>query len=303
MRSLSIPAIVALSVIVIGCGTPAAKNGSWEPRTNVESSLKIQASDCANPWTHLNLYNNPDNFQFAIVADRTSGHRPGVFAEAVRKLNLLKPEFVISIGDLIEGSSGDDAEVNQRWDELEGLVSKLQMPFFYVPGNNDIANKLMDRIWRERFGRSYYHFAYRNVLFLCVNTEDTKNGFISHQQIEYFREVLKTNVNVRWTLVFMHQPLWRSQGSGWLELELLLAERDYTVFAGHLHRYVKSKRNDRTYYILATTGGRNLGLAHRFFGYTLCQFDHIVWVTMTDDGPVIANLLLDGILDDEPCLQ
>ena len=26
------------------------------------------------------------------------------------------------------------------------------------------------------------------------------------------------------------------------------------------------------------------------------EFDHFVWVTMTEDAPVIANVLLDGIL-------
>ena len=25
------------------------------------------------------------------------------------------------------------------------------------------------------------------------------------------------------------------------------------------------------------------------------EFDHVVWVTMTVDGPLIANLLLEGI--------
>jgi hypothetical protein len=29
------------------------------------------------------------------------------------------------------------------------------------------------------------------------------------------------------------------------------------------------------------------------------QFDHVVWVTMTDAGPRIANLLLEGIWDED----
>jgi hypothetical protein len=42
---------------------------------------------------------------------------------------------------------------------------------------------------------------------------------------------------------------------------------------------------------LATTGGGS-GLRGNRFG----EFDHIVWMTMTDNGPVMANLRLDGIL-------
>ena len=33
----------------------------------------------AKPYSHLNFQNNPDNFQFAVIGDRTGGHRPGVF--------------------------------------------------------------------------------------------------------------------------------------------------------------------------------------------------------------------------------
>lgn len=33
-------------------------------------------------------------------------------------------------------------------------------------------------------------------------------------------------------------------------------------------------------------------------GIPFGEFDHIVWVTMTDKDPIIANLLLDGIFDE-----
>ncbi|MHC4544515.1 MAG: metallophosphoesterase family protein, partial [Planctomycetota bacterium] len=195
MRFLSNFFLVVSTVILVGCA-------------GVGLDLKIQASDGANPWTHLNLYNNPDNFQFAIVSDRTGGHRPGVFADAVEKLNLLKPEFVVSIGDSIEGYTHDEAEIARQWDEFDILVNRLQMPFFYVPGNHDISNTTMAKKWQERLGSSYYHFVYRDVLFLCLNTQDGSSRWIDDQQMRHFQKVLKENRNVRWTLVFMHQPMW-----------------------------------------------------------------------------------------------
>jgi len=42
-------------------------------------------------------------FTFAIVSDRTGWHRPGVFESAMARLNWLSPDFVMSVGDLIEG--------------------------------------------------------------------------------------------------------------------------------------------------------------------------------------------------------
>lgn len=289
MRFLSNLFIFVSAIIFIGCAA-------------VEPDLKIRTSDSANPWTHLNLYNNPDNFQFAIVADRTGGNRPGVFADAVEKLNLLKPEFVVSVGDLIEGYTQDNTELNQQWDQFDSIVKKLQMPFFYVPGNHDISNAAMANKWQQRLGSSHYHFVYRDVLFLCLNTQDGSSRWIDDRQMQYFQEALEANKDVRWILVFMHQPMWYSGSyENWQQFELLLADTPYTVFAGHLHVYSKSIQEGRQYYLLATTGGAGKGSAGKPAGIEECQFDHIVWVTMTDDGPVMANLLLDGIMDDEPC--
>ena len=291
---------VALAVILLGCG-------------RADKNLKIQISRQANPWTNLNFYNDPGNFQFAIVSDRTGGgqRRQGVFENAVEKLNLLKPEFVISVGDLIQGGIEDENDINQQWDDFDNLVNNLDMPFFYVPGNHDISNTVMEKIWHQRLGADYYYFVYRNVLFLCLYTGDDficgrqQAGCISKEQIEYFRKVLKANKNVRWTLVFMHNNFWqKGKASESLErFEALLSDRPYTVFAGQEHVYSKTIRNGRYHYVLATTGGGGTGERRQLLGLDSCEFDHIVWVTMTNDGPVTANLLLDGILNDEPCPQ
>ena len=47
--------------------------------------------------------NSADAFRFVVVSDRTGGHQPGAWAQAVEQINRLKPDFVVSIGDLIEG--------------------------------------------------------------------------------------------------------------------------------------------------------------------------------------------------------
>ncbi len=286
MRLPKYLAILALVIALGGC----------------RSSLNIRPSGGVHPWTHLRPANKARNFQFAIVADQTGGHRPGVFAQAVEKLNLLQPEFVMSIGDFIEGKIEDDAELDRQWDEFDAMARKLEMPFFYVPGNHDISNEVMAEKWRRRLGSSYYHFIYRDVLFLCVNTEDQSKRSISDRQVRYFRKVLDENSNVRWTLVFMHEPVWKNPTiENWRQFEALLADRNYTVFAGHNHKYSKSTRLGRRYYTLATTGASGAGPDGTPAGADKCQFDHIVWVTMTDEGPQMANLLLDGILSDSPC--
>ena len=257
-------------------------------------------SEARNPWTSTKLNNDPDEFQFAIVSDRTGGHRPRIFSQAVQRLNLLQPEFVLSVGDLIEGGRKKPAQLEAEWKEFDGYVRKLQMPFFYVPGNHDVGNKTTDALWREKFGRRHYHFVYRNVLFLILNTDDppgSGRGHLGKEQIDYAREVLADNKGVRWTIVAMHKPIWLAANlakSGWLEVEKALADRPYTVFVGHIHRYQKFVRQGRNYYQLATTGGGS-----KMRGVAYGEFDHIVWVTMKKRGPVLANILLDSVLPED----
>ncbi|MFO8006720.1 MAG: sugar-binding protein [Candidatus Brocadiia bacterium] len=247
----------------------------------------------AHPWTHLQARNNPDAFQFAVITDRFGGGRPGIYEQAVERLNLLQPEFVVSVGDLIDGYTEDPAVVNTQWDELVDIVERLEMPFFYVGGNHDITNPLMADIWRERFGPSYYHFVYGDVLFLCLNTEDGEPTAISDRQVDYMREALAAHPDARWTFVFMHKPLWLHDSppvANWQRIEQALAGRPHTVFAGHWHAYRLHEREQGDYYVLATTGGGS-ELRGALYG----EFDHVVWITMADGGPRVANLMLDGI--------
>ena len=266
------------------------------------------------PWTKREFLNDPRNFQFAIVTDRTGGMRPGVFSRAVEKVNELQPEFVITVGDLIPGgrTAKNEAEVRRQWKEVNGFVEKFEMPFFYLPGNHDVSNPLMDRIWDEMFGVRYYSFVYHDVLFLCLNTQggEGTRPFLGEKQITWAKKEIADHPDVRWTMVFVHQPLWvmeegirrnvngqpviQKSKTGWPEIEAALAGRKHTVYAGHVHRYAKFERNDANYYTLGTTGG---GSALR--GTAFGEFDHATWITMTDEGPRMMNLTLDGMLAED----
>ncbi|MEM1134389.1 MAG: PA14 domain-containing protein [Bacteroidota bacterium] len=262
-------------------------------------NLKAQQKDFTSEvfpeskaWTNLNFYNNPDHFQFAIVSDRTGGLRPGIFAKAVEKLNLLMPEFVMSVGDFIQGYTQDSLEVNRQWDEFNQILSPLKMPFFYLPGNHDFTNDMMRNQWMERYGRDYYYFKYKNVLFITMNTSDEDETMFSEKQTDYVKRVLNENQDVRWTMIFMHHPAWSYRGNNnFTAIEEVLEGRKYTVFAGHTHRYMHSVRQNQNYYVLATTGGGSSLIGPKFG-----RFDHVTWVTMGDDGPQMLNLKLDGMI-------
>ncbi len=304
----------------------------------------------ARPWTSLDSLDGPERFHFVVVTDRTSRARPGVFRGAMDKVNLVQPAFVMSVGDLIEGYTEDAAQIEREWNEMEAMTGQLDAPFFYVAGNHDMMNREMEAAWARRFGASYYHFVYKDTLFLVLNAEyfdwtdiegdssDRTRGpghdkwafTAEHRstqaaQMTYAEKVLAQNTGVRWTFVFIHKPFWsaswvqppRDEQTGrfvldgyaaedvypvnlevtadWARLQALLGDRDYTAFAGHRHNYEYLDFSDRAHthehITLATTGGIS-----NLRGVSFGEFDHVLWVTMTDDGPVFANLLLDGIL-------
>jgi len=290
MKFLRLFLIVIVSLSFTGCEKTTNQNNP---------TLIINTSAGPNPWTHLYFYNDPDNFQFVLLSDRTGDHVPGLYEKTVDKVNLMMPEFVMCVGDLIEGKTEDNDQLKAEWHQFDAIVNQLEMPFFYLPGNHDISNKTMAKFWKDRFGASYYHFIYKHTLFLCLNTEDQGIATnISDEQLDYFKNVILSNTDVRWTVVFLHKPMWtypKKPGyDNFRKLQNLLADRPYTIFAGHKHRYGKDIINNKNYYILSTNKDGKQNIAD-------CRIDHFMWVTMTDNGPRIANILVEGVLDDEPC--
>jgi len=289
----------------------------------------------AKPWTSENFKNNPDNFQFVIIGDRTGGANVlGTFKHAMDQINLLQPEFVINVGDLIEGYSDDKAKLNAEWDQSDAMINKLQMPFFRTAGNHDIANKVAQQVYRERFGASYYSFVYKNVLFIVLDSEDPPReappgmekkielynrlqtedpakakamldefmsdksvvaGLAKHidfkeDQVAFIKKTLEKNANVRWTFLFVHDPAWERPSESFKAIEQMLKGRDHTWFAGHLHYYKYANIDGYEHITMGSAGAS-------FHKEGPGNVDHIMWVTMTDKGPQMANIALKGLFD------
>lgn len=335
MRATALRTAAGLALAAGLTACAATASGPAAPRAILAEDL---------PVTDRPFANDPANFQFAVVGDRTGGHRDGVYARAMDQLNWLQPEFVLSVGDHIEGYTEDAEELQRQWRDVQAHTGRLEMPYFYVPGNHDISNPVMLAQWRERLGRDYYHFRYGDVLFLALSTEDpptagrkkqalaelgiTREDYtraaktlqgepdevraalaadprlaeiaavlrqgdaatISDAQVAYMERALADNADARWTVVLMHKPAWKYEAPNFERIEALLAERPYTMLAGHYHYYSREQRHGRDYIQLGTTGGDQS--THPAGPGTL---DHIMWVTMTDEGPRIANIALDGL--------
>ncbi|MEL7449250.1 MAG: metallophosphoesterase family protein [Pseudomonadota bacterium] len=281
------------------------------------------------PWTHEAFDADRDKFTFAVFSDLTGGDRERVFDIAVAQLNLLRPELIMNVGDLIEGNSRDEAGLTAEWDAFDERASHAKAPIFYAGGNHDLTGDMLRTVWETRYGPRYYHFVYKDVLFLVLDTEDNtaermqelvkiRNeaievfrtegpeafekteyaglservaGTIGEEQSDYFQDVIETNPKVRWTFVFVHKPAWQKDGdTTFSAIEAALADRPYTVFTGHVHTFGYEERHGRDYIRLATTGGSQPPNAGR-------SADHVTLVTVDDSDVSIAHVLLSGILD------
>ena len=321
--------------LLASCSQMATTTQEEAQKTSV-FSYDQAAMAGAKPWTSENFANNPANFQFAIIGDRTGGANvQGTFQIAMDQLNLMQPEFVINVGDVIEGYAEDKNELNTMWEEVKGLTGKLDMPFFYTRGNHDVSFPGGKDTWLERFGPGYYHFVYRDTLFLVLDSEDSprpdpppeikeatkvykrlqvedppaarkmlaefmkseaivaalgKPVEFPEEQLAWIKKTLAENADARWTFLFMHEPCWENPSESFKVIEEMLKDRSYTFFAGHLHYYDYDNINGREY---ITMGPAGASWHHDGPG----NVDHITWVTMTDDGPQIANIALKGLFD------
>ena len=142
--------------------TPADIDGAFRPDGTI---------DGAKPWTGT-PGTGAAPLRFAVIGDNTGLARPGVFDRAMTQIGWLKPDFILSVGDLIEGYIDDAEKVAAQWDAVERSVAKAGVPFVYTVGNHDLNNAVTQAAWAKRRGPGYYAFRYKGALFLILNTED-----------------------------------------------------------------------------------------------------------------------------------
>jgi len=289
----------------------------------------------ATPWTDKKFQNDQAEFHFLIIGDRTGGANVhGTFKLAMNQINLLLPEFVINVGDLIEGYSDKKAELNAEWNEVDAMLNTLDMPFFRTPGNHDIANRVAQQVWKDRFGTTYYHFIYKNVLFVVLDTEDppreappgmkekialynklqtedpTKaeamlNEFMSDESV--VAGLAKPVEFSSKQISFLKNVLEKNKGVRWTFV--FMHEPAWEKSTGNFKDIAKLlKGRNHTFFAghLHYYDYKNIdGVEHITMGPTGASFhkegpgnvDHITWVTMTQTGPQIANIALKGLFD------
>ena len=193
--------------------------------------------------------------QFGMyAADRDFSQETANFEFAIANANRLKPAFVVVSGDLIN-KPGDAAESA----EYLRIAAKLDrgIPLYNVAGNHDVGNEPTPESlarYRERFGRDYYSFRYRDFVGIVLDSSliqhpDKSPAETVKQEVWLKAELDKVKrQGAHHIVVFQHIPFFLEgvdepdqyfnipHAARAKYLDLLARYGVHYVFAGHYHR-------------------------------------------------------------------
>jgi predicted phosphodiesterase len=229
--------------------------------------------------------------RFAIIGDRTGGHQEGIYEQIVSAVENEKPEFVMTVGDQIEGYTEDTATLSRQWQEYRSIVSGLSMSLYLVPGNHDISTSSQLGQYLANAGQPYYSFYHEKMHFVVLDASRWESGdSLPAEQLEWLATDLKQSRNARRTFVFYHKPFWygtTTDGRPDTLHKLFVKYGVDAVFCGHLHEYFSGTYDSIRYTVVGSSGG---GAEPGPTGILY----HWVMVTADDDELTIVPVLLDG---------
>ena len=267
-----------------------------------------------------------DAFSFVVYGDRTGGPDEGVkiLADAVRDTNLLRPDLVMTVGDLVQGYN-ETPLWGEQAAEFKGIMDGLACPWFPVAGNHDVY-------WRDKnnsgdkrpagenehqyeldFGPLWYAFKHKKSYFIVLYSDEgnpetgektfhkTESQKMSPEQFAWLDKTLKRAEGAEHVFVFLHHPRWfknttgAEYGDDWDRVHRRLVEAGNVsaVFAGHIHFMTYGgDRDGIEYFSLATVGGEQSGEVPRA-GF----LHHYNVVTVRKDGIGMTAIPVGAALD------
>lgn len=246
----------------------------------------------------LRAVTEPKNdFRFSIMGDRTGGAQPEIYGRVWREIELLHPDFVINVGDTIQG--GQDATSEAEWRDLRPIWERYKhFPLYFTPGNHDIWSEASREIYERQSGRRrFYSFNWQDAHFTVL--DNSRGNDLGQDQLQFLEQDLTAHKSRRPKFVLFHKPFWiplLRLGSGEFPLHQIARKHGVEyVISGHGHQFVRLARDGIVYMEVGSSGGsirrgtdKGLGFEHGFF------FHH-VWGRVKGSKVSMTVKEIDGV--------
>lgn len=234
---------------------------------------------------------NDSSFSFIFMTDiHVQYERNGDkgFLKAIENANKLKPDFILTGGDLVYDALGVSYERADSLFNLYNTMTKLfDMPVYNTIGNHDIYGwrpkskadtshpEYGKKIYENRIGKRFYSFTHKGVKFFIIDgiVKDTTaqgyKGYLDDEQIEWIKNELLITDKQTPIVISTHIPfitiLSQTRGGSMYantsELVINNSKEVLDLFAeynlrlmlqGHLHYFEAINFNNQTLFL---TGG------------------------------------------------
>ena len=230
-----------------------------------------------------------DDFKFYVFGD-SQGYQSGIYAIAEDAITG-QPDFVFHLGDLTPFGQSN------QYEAVSDALNQIHAPVFTTIGNHDIRLN-GSSYYLDYFGSSTYSFDYGPAHFVIFNTS---SGDVTESELNWLEsDLTQSNQDIKF--VFTHMPVYDPRpGFNHTILNPTTASRLSSifestsvsiVFAGHIHMFNQSIRNNVNYVI---SGGAGATL---YADPEIGGFYHYIRVTVQD-----SIITIDPIALPEPDIE
>jgi hypothetical protein len=181
-----------------------------------------------------------------LAPDYPTGAGDKYLKMAVDELNLLRPDLVLTVGNLVPGLTRDGARYAADVARTRTTLDALDMPWYPCPGERDLlsgtrqpTDRRAQALFQKYQGPLYYSLDTGDLHVIVLNTEEPLDpGVIARGIGEGQLRWLRADLNrvfegaagsrARWIIVAMHRPLWRdaarAAATGWQRAQELFVD-------------------------------------------------------------------------------
>jgi len=198
--------------------------------------------------------------RFAVIGDRTGDHQDSVYEKVVAEAAQASPDFIITVGDHIEGyQQTDTMKLVEEWAEYKAIVAMPGVPFHYTAGNHDITYDNALGTYERNAGKPYYSFDHKGMHFVVLDVSRWESSdMLQAEQLGWLAADLAKAAKARHTFVFFHKPFWTAtvvEGKRDTLHSLFKAYGVDAVFNGHNHCYYGATFDGIKYTAVGSAGG------------------------------------------------